>query len=128
MKTITERVTEIQTAIQGIKTTQKMQNDSFQFYRYRSDNLWIDTGSKRYRITFCPFEDSLEKVVCQFKKLNDSSPAAIASALYTSISNPLQALFTINGMGDYNLPVIQRRAYVTCISNCKGYLSVVEIS
>ena len=128
MKSITERITDIKTEIQSIKTTQRTQNDSFQFYRYRTDNLYLDSGSKQYKITFCPFKDTPNKVLCRFEKLNDSSPAAIASYLYVSIPNPLQAEFTVNGMGGYNLPAIQKRAYVTCISNCKGYLRVEDIT
>lgn len=128
MKSITERITDIKTEIQSIKTTQKTQNDSFQFYRYRTDNLYLDSGSKQYKITFCPFKDAPDKVLCRFEKLNDSSPAAIASYLYVSVPNPSEALFTVTGMGSYNLPAIQRRAYVTCITNCKGYLSVEDIT
>jgi len=127
MKTITERVVAAQSEIQGIKAEQKTQNDSFQFYRYRTDNLYFDSGYKVWRITFCPLVDTPEKVLCQFRKLNDTSPAADASNLTVKISNPLEARFTEIGMGDYNLPSAQRRVYVTCITNCKGYLKVEQI-
>lgn len=111
-------VTKLRSEIQGIKTSQATQADSYQFYKYTTGNIW--QANKTATITFSPLTAETNNVVCQFKSLDYNM---IDNVIGCKFSNPLQAQIIMSSSGS-GTGHIRNEVYVTCISNVKGVLTV----
>lgn len=122
MTSLVDRVAKIKKDLLEFKASQSSQNDSYQFYLYRTDNLYIANTDKSYKIQFVPEAKDYDQVVCMFRDFD--MPSNFSTGIcYTN--DPFTYYFTSGTWTDP--PVDQRKVYVTCIANCKGALVVTPI-
>lgn len=119
---LVKRVAKIKQDLIKIKTNQASQNDSYQFYLYRTDNLYSPNSEASYKIQFIPEIKDPSQVVCMFR---DFDKLANASSGVCYADDPLTYYFT--RFSYTQPPVSERQVYVTCIANCKGVLVVTQI-
>lgn len=122
MDSLPERVHKIKEEVLGLKASQASQNDSYQFYLYRTDNLYVANSTQIYKIQFLPEAKTQDQVICMFR---DFDMLANGSTGYCSPNDPLTYYFTRQSYT--TPPMSERKVYVTCISNCKGQLIVEEL-
>lgn len=122
---LSNKISDIERQLVELKTNQAMQNDSFTLYSYTSgDLIWSGSGVRRYTAKFRSFESNEGRVLCQFFLVD---PNAIQTYAYCmcSLNDPLTTNFVISPSA--SLPSSQtfrNMAYLLCIANCEGELSL----
>lgn len=119
------RIDNIEKAIQAIKVNQATQNDSYTVYTYSSGNIAFQNnsgGQRTYTISFVPTNPGQNKVLCQFFLVD---PMAVQYMSYGRVSakDPLTGYFDIFAYRSSD-PTWRKMAYVTCLANCEGEITV----
>lgn len=123
-RTLVERLKKIKQDLIEIKTTQLSQNDSYQFYAYRTDNLYPSgSGYVSYDVRFIPEQKDDENVLCSFRTYTKRDWVAVGA-----VDNPKEPLvFNIGVQPISGISQDSKVVYVTCISNVKGSLIVTRV-
>lgn len=119
---IQERIIKAKMELLGLKTRQKTQNDSYEFYTYQTNNLYDSSGA-RYKLEFCP--EGKGDFVCQF------IPAGLPAVLYNGVcqtdpANPL-VCYVLMGAPYTTVPSWQQKVYIQCRTTIKGVLLVTKL-
>lgn len=122
MEDLSKRIVNLERDLAKIKTNQRTQNDSFEYYVYQSENLFERTWNS-ISVEFIPNGKPREDVVCKFIMSNGTEVQSYTLAK----QNPTDpCLATIDARGSIlsNAPSFMRFYYVICESNCKGELKL----
>ena len=120
---ITTRIVACQEEINALKTYQATQADSYRFYKYRTDDLYVN-ASRTVEVVFHPLKADETQVICNFA-LGDcrQTTGYVYFAGGVHVSNPLHytiSFSSVSGLADW-----QKHIYITCTSNVEGYLQTI---
>lgn len=120
---ITNRIVRCREDINALKTTQQTQADSYAFYKYRTDDLYVN-ATRTVQVIFHPLKADKTQVICNFF-VGDlrQTTGYVSSNGGISVSDPLK--FTYNWSSASNLQDFQKHIYITCVSNVEGWLQTI---
>lgn len=120
---INSRITECREDINAIKTSQASQADSYRFYKYRTNDLFVN-AHRVVEVIFHPLKADEEQVICNFTLGDCRQTTGYVPVTWGAyVDNPLRCHLEFFSMS--NLQEWQKHIYITCVSNVEGYLQTI---
>lgn len=120
--TLLTKIATLKEELKTYKVRQQTQNDSYQYYVYRTGNFFLGSSYRQYRIEFIP-NGKKEGTICIFQDFDMTFSNATGQA---DVNNPLVYIFTVPVISK-TFPELQRQIYVTCLSNRTGVLLATQL-
>ena len=122
MSELSKKIVNLEQNLLELKTNQRTQNDSFQFYAYQSDNFYARSWNT-ITAEFIPDGKVNDDIVCEFTASIGSAVQFIEIMVVDKL-NPCKAVYQVASSQVPGLPTWMQFAYILCMSNCKGELKL----